>query len=340
MYVMMILEKWIAGVVVIFSLILQVHNVHYYNLDFGFDGKDHLEYVRWVAEKKSVPIPHEGWQFYQPPLYYIVASIFWSLGQNEVLAQGVNLLVFAGIGLILRQYNKSAMVLIAFLALPMVNYLVPLITNELMSGLFIVWGLVKVLDLLKKEEVKRKDMVLLGVIFTLGFYTKYTMLSLLPIFAIALFLVRKKLTNLWKDILTIGTISITLISPILIRNYKLYKTPIALTDSFYQFQQESEKRDWKFFSRMDWVINQDLFKSHHYSFWGGIWNTFWHDGQNAITPIVEFHKKAYVLFLLGFPLSVLALWGLLGGIWKENKKVAITLGGYTLLALASLAIYK
>lgn len=40
----------------------------------AYDVDGHLEYIRYVREHRSVPAPNAGFQFYQPPLYYVVTA--------------------------------------------------------------------------------------------------------------------------------------------------------------------------------------------------------------------------------------------------------------------------
>jgi hypothetical protein len=37
----------------------------------------HIDYVIYVAEHASLPPPDEGWQYYQPPLYYVGGALTW-----------------------------------------------------------------------------------------------------------------------------------------------------------------------------------------------------------------------------------------------------------------------
>ena len=41
---------------------------------FGFDLTSHLEYVQYILERGALPLADEGWEMYQPPLYYLLAS--------------------------------------------------------------------------------------------------------------------------------------------------------------------------------------------------------------------------------------------------------------------------
>jgi tetratricopeptide (TPR) repeat protein len=41
---------------------------------FGFDRDGHLYYIDYIQQKKALPLADEGWQTYQPPLYYLVGA--------------------------------------------------------------------------------------------------------------------------------------------------------------------------------------------------------------------------------------------------------------------------
>ena len=40
----------------------------------GFDAKEHLNYISYIQQHRSLPLPTEGWEMYQPPLYYLIAA--------------------------------------------------------------------------------------------------------------------------------------------------------------------------------------------------------------------------------------------------------------------------
>lgn len=49
----------------------------------GHDTDGHFEYVRYVAEHWSMPSPTGSWEFWQPPLYYLVAG-GWARGADAL----------------------------------------------------------------------------------------------------------------------------------------------------------------------------------------------------------------------------------------------------------------
>jgi tetratricopeptide (TPR) repeat protein len=61
---------WIGGV----WLICFTNNLPQLPSLFGFDTDGHTEYIRYVQEKGRLPLADEGWQMYQPPLYYLLSA--------------------------------------------------------------------------------------------------------------------------------------------------------------------------------------------------------------------------------------------------------------------------
>lgn len=53
----------------------------------GHDADGHLEYVRYVLAHWSFPDPHGGWEFYHPPLYYILGAAWLGIGRILGLAE-------------------------------------------------------------------------------------------------------------------------------------------------------------------------------------------------------------------------------------------------------------
>jgi hypothetical protein len=41
------------------------------------DADQHVEYVEYLLAHHAVPKPSDGWAFYHPPLYYLIAAVLW-----------------------------------------------------------------------------------------------------------------------------------------------------------------------------------------------------------------------------------------------------------------------
>jgi Tfp pilus assembly protein PilF len=55
-------------------LLMFCNNVRAIPFPLGFDRRAHLEYIRYVQERKALPLADEGWEMHQPPLYYVIAA--------------------------------------------------------------------------------------------------------------------------------------------------------------------------------------------------------------------------------------------------------------------------
>ncbi|PYK77902.1 MAG: hypothetical protein DME37_11220, partial [Verrucomicrobia bacterium] len=60
-------------------LILFWHNAQILPDAIGFDASHHLDYIKYLQEHHSLPLPAEGVEMFQPPLYYVVAAVVLSL---------------------------------------------------------------------------------------------------------------------------------------------------------------------------------------------------------------------------------------------------------------------
>ena len=54
------------------------------------DESAHLEYVKFIADNNALPVfeprgaPHPGYEFHQPPLFYLVSALFWKISPAEI----------------------------------------------------------------------------------------------------------------------------------------------------------------------------------------------------------------------------------------------------------------
>jgi hypothetical protein len=51
-----------------------------------YDG--HVDYIQWILDHHSLPRAGDGWEFYQPPLYYSVSAVFGWIGKAVSGTQG------------------------------------------------------------------------------------------------------------------------------------------------------------------------------------------------------------------------------------------------------------
>ncbi len=57
----------------------------------SYDAEGHLDYVRYMSEHFSIPLIRDGWQYYQPPLYYALSAPVYSLAEAMQPQYGVSI---------------------------------------------------------------------------------------------------------------------------------------------------------------------------------------------------------------------------------------------------------
>jgi tetratricopeptide (TPR) repeat protein len=161
----------------------------------GFDSKEHLNYINYIQQHRSLPLPTEGWEMYQPPLYYLIAAASLSasalsvdnpmsiyvlrwLGAFFGIANFV--LVFLTLRLVLPVRAALIGVLVAAF-LPMHLYLAHYVTNELLSATLSTAALYLCLRLLKSETPGTLQFVWVGLALGAAMLAKATGILLLPI---------------------------------------------------------------------------------------------------------------------------------------------------------------
>ncbi|HEU5248017.1 MAG TPA: glycosyltransferase family 39 protein [Candidatus Udaeobacter sp.] len=161
----------------------------------GFDSKEHLNYINYIQQHRSLPLPTEGWEMYQPPIYYLIAAASLSacglsvddpmsiyvlrwLGALFGIAQFV--LVFLSLRLLLAGRAVFIGLLLAVF-LPMHLYLAHYVTNEMLSAALATATLYLCLRLLKSDTPRASQFAWLGLALGAGMLAKATNILLLPI---------------------------------------------------------------------------------------------------------------------------------------------------------------
>jgi len=97
----------------------------------GFDREGHLEYLDWIRTRGTLPYPTDGWQMYQPPLYYLLAARVPIVALNGALAVGFLVAGALAIGRFVGRREPSWSLGVLLLGTtPMAFYLFAYPTNE------------------------------------------------------------------------------------------------------------------------------------------------------------------------------------------------------------------
>src|SRR6266576_2169987 len=194
------LEATLLFVIAGLWLLLFCNNVRQLPFHAGFDSKYHLKYIDYIQEHRALPMPTDGWEMYQPPLYYLIAAASHSAGKlstNDAasivvlrflgaffgIAQFV--LVFLSLRLLLPvRAAFIGLLLAAFL--PMHLYLAHYVTNEMLAATLVTATLYLCLRLLKSDTPRASQFVWLGLTLGAVMLAKATGILLLPIVIAAL----------------------------------------------------------------------------------------------------------------------------------------------------------
>lgn len=82
---MLKLRRWWLFAILLAGLVLRIG--YFYATPYNARANDvdaHVEYVQWILDRHSIPRAEDGWEFFQPPLYYAVSAVFGGIGKAVV----------------------------------------------------------------------------------------------------------------------------------------------------------------------------------------------------------------------------------------------------------------
>jgi len=322
---------FVSLLVISTSVLLGLHNATLYNHTHGFDGTGHYYYIEYIYDKGELPEPSSNWETHQPPLYYLIGAGVMHIFGTMKSAQYINTFVLwaiigiSGLGLWRVFHNKTQTLIgmLSLAALPMLNIFPAMITNELLSTFWILSALVAGIYVITEENKKKTIYYLIWMFASIifGWWTKVSIILIIPsmLMVLALFIHKykkdKKLLTIFA-LLFIISVVFSLPSLLRIRN-------VSYVNNLQNVEKLVEnKRPLDFYYRLDWIPKVDMYTTQYYSLTGAAWNSFWSDGHNAITPFIAFHKKAFILWTLGFVLLPLSLYGLYRS-WSKSKRISL-----------------
>ena len=182
--------------------------VHNRELDhtWGFDSTGHFEYITFLLEEGRVPLADDGWQMYQPPLYYGLAAGLLKLAGLTIIDQpAVELIRWLGcfaavmqalfLLLALRELlpERPGLVLCAFVFgafLPMQLYIFQFVTNESWVAMLSSAALWWTIRMLRRETSAAWEHAVLGAFLGLAMLAKFSALIPLVLCTSVLFVQR------------------------------------------------------------------------------------------------------------------------------------------------------
>lgn len=318
-------------------VVFSVHNLRAFPVKRGYDGLNHANYINFLKAEKRLPRASDGWEMYHPPLYYLIGTFFPSINSYKFFGLfGYGALVLITY-LTVKHFFKEPLLhflsLILPASLPLLIYLMPQITNELLSAVLISLSFCYYLSV--RQKSKFSHAVILGLLLGLSLLVKAT--ALVVIVAIVLDSKRQR----FKWLLLALAVVFLVGGWFYIRNYFYYGSPLITNIDLPQFEPKISPttNNLLFYLTPQAFLKFDLFQAHHYSFFAGTYFSWFFDSHNVVYPVVSFSKIGILLIAASLPLSFFALSGLYQEIKLKSTQTRIFLI-YTLLLSASYFLFN
>jgi hypothetical protein len=303
----------------------------------GFDAADHLAYIEWLLQHKTLPSATHGLEMYHPPLYHTLTALLLaaagaapaSVAERALLSL---LPVLSGLGM---AFVAAAMARClapeapwigagsAFAAgfLPSNLTLAASVSNELPHAFLASLAILATVRILLKERATPAHDVLLGLLLGVALLTKYTSLILVPTLVAAVAAKR-----LWAESapplrVALGaarTLAVTglLAGWVYVRNWILFGNPVVSNFNW------PTKIMWQYpgfhtasyFLRFGDALTRPWLSGFH-GFWDSVYTTLWGDGMLGGAGQVGYMHWRWsydwmaTVFLLALPATLFLLAG-------------------------------
>lgn len=265
----------------------------------GFDFTHHVHYVRYILEVGTLPLPSDGVQTYQPPLFYLLSALWLKLLGLGVEAptapMALRALTFllgvahlAGIAEFLRRLlpdrrEATSLALLVAAALPVHVLMMHAFANEVALAATSTWTWVALLRCMQTEAPTAVTGAVLGSLLGAALMSKLSALVLVPVVFGALVASHPKRVAVWLSAL-VATAFVS--GGYYLRIAEVYGTPfVGNWDPAVGFAwwQDPGMREVGDYFRFGAVFSQPYFAGFH-SVWDGAYSTLFADGLASGAP--------------------------------------------------------
>jgi tetratricopeptide (TPR) repeat protein len=325
----------LAGIILLWIVLLG-NNLPQIAPLFGFDRDGHQEYIDYILKHKALPLADEGWQMYQPPLFYVVSALIvgpfgWTASTDAAVLllrvcsalTGIAHLVLILLCLRLMFPNQPRRQVIGLIIagfLPANLCLSHHLTNEGLAALFVTAALYFTLRLLQAQRFSPRLAIAVGTCLGLALLTKFSALLAIPFIVVAVAWQRKAVISLRDALFSSGLVLASLLAVCgwhFARVWHRFGTPlIGNWDPRLPFAwwQDPGCHTGAWYWRVGEALICPLFSSLT-SFTDGVYATLWGDGLCSGSAMMDFRPQwNYDLMNAGYLLSILTTVLLVAGV--------------------------
>ncbi|HVV01153.1 MAG TPA: hypothetical protein VHH88_07295, partial [Verrucomicrobiae bacterium] len=347
---------------------LWANNFAFIPMTNGFDAQAHLKYIEYILAHHSLPFADQGFQMYQPPLYYLMGAVLMAICHLSPLdasgvyvlrllglACGIAVFIFAllSLRLLYPESRIKQLLGLSFAALtPFAIYLSFYPTNEMLAMAVMAAAIYLLLRIITEPAVSLAQHALFGVVCGLALLAKASAIVLLPIAAVALpwnlWQREKRSLQAWLiyGALTAGT-CLVVCGWHYFRVAHKFGNPFATNldaNVGYTFWQQPGFRAPGWYLPKGQVFRHPFFSGFS-SFWDGLYSTMWGDGlwggqvEAATRPPWNYQLMAagYILALVPTACILAGFCRLLYGFARRPRPEAFVL--LALFFLCSLLVF-
>ncbi len=253
----------------------------------GFDARHHLDYVERLRSS-GVPLASDGWSTFHPPLFYAAAL---AAGDSRIAHKALPFAaglaaVFAVFALARQLFPGDPLrqsLATGFAALlPMHLYSAAYFSNESLHTLLASLALLATVGLLRAERATPGRAALVGALFGLAALTKFSVLLLVPVAALALaarWLPAAGMRSLAAALAGLAAF-LALAGWFYARNWWVFGDPLAANWGDLPgrpWWQQPGFHTAAYYSGFGEALVHPYLSGFH-SFWDSVYSTFWGDG--------------------------------------------------------------
>jgi len=299
--------------------------------NMGFDADGHIDYIKHLVEKRSLPFANEGLTMFQSPLYYMVTAALYSL--LDIFLSYVTVLkaikivtVACGAALVEITYRTLNAVysdrvdlqrlgIVLGGLLPMNIYISQHIGNEPMSGMFTAASIMAAYSLLLSPGKPYRRAALVGGFAGLALLSKVSIALLLPGLSVMVVYAIARREGLRKAAQGFGLFATTAFA---VSGWYYIRNWIVLGKPFVGgwenlWSQDPGYRTPGQFLRFGESLYRPFYSGVN-SFWDSLYSSMWSDG--FLSSVIYFDKVPawnYDLLLATTLLSVVPMLVIIAG---------------------------